>query len=307
MKNYQRLTGLIAATFTPFDEMGRVNLSAIEKYAEMIAKSPIKGVFVCGTTGESLSLTTQERKDVLNQWIASAKGRFKVIAHVGSNSFMEAIDLATHAAASGADAIGAMAPCFFKPGTVADLVAFFKPIAASASEIPFYYYNMPSMTGVSLSVTEFLVEGKKCMPNLMGVKFTHNNLMEMSECMTLENGAFEVLHGYDEVLIAGLSFGVVAGVGSTYNYIPQVYQGILDAMKEGDIEKARQLQQQSIEIVNIIIKYGGGVRGGKAIMNLIGIDCKDCRLPITPFSDEEYKALKEDLEKLVFFNTHSTK
>ena len=302
MENYQRLNGLVAATFTPFYGTGKVNFSAIEGYAEMIAKSSITGVFVCGTTGESLSLTTQERKDILNQWIVSAKGRFKVIAHVGSNSLVEAIDLAEHAVAAGVDAIGAMAPCFFKPGTVADLVAFFKPIAASAPNTPFYYYNMPSMTGVSLPVTQFLTEGKKCMPSLMGVKFTHNNLMEMGECLALNNGEFEVLHGYDEILIAGISFGAVAGVGSTYNYIPQVYQGILDAMKDGDMEKARQLQQRSIEVVNIIIKYGGGVRGGKAIMNLIGIDCNDCRLPIPPFSTEEYQALKSDLEKVGFFS-----
>lgn len=125
--------------------------------------------------------------------------------------------------------------------------------------------------------------------------------MEMGECLTLNNGAFEVLHGYDEILIAGLAFGAVAGVGSTYNYLPTVYQGIFAAMKKGDMVTARQLQQKSIEIVAVIIKYGGGIRGGKAIMNLIGIECGQCRLPITPFSDEEYSRLKEDLTEAGFF------
>lgn len=156
------------------------------------------------------------------------------------------------------------------------------------------------MTGVSLPVTEFLIEGKKAMPTLVGTKFTHNNLMEMGECLTLNNGEFEVLHGYDEILIAGLAFGAVAGVGSTYNYLPTVYWGILEAMREGNLEKARELQQKSIEIVEIIIKYGGGVRGGKAIMNLIGIECGNCRLPITPFSSEEYQSLKQDLKNINF-------
>lgn len=123
----------------------------------------------------------------------------------------------------------------------------------------------------------------------------------MGECLTLEDGAFEVLHGYDEILIAGLAFGAVAGVGSTYNYLPSVYAGIFEAMKKGDIETARRLQKKSIEVVEVIIKYGGGVRGGKAIMNLIGIECGQCRLPITPFSEAEYKSLKEDLTKLSFF------
>ena len=248
MKNYQRLKGLIAASFTPMDAQGKINLSVIDKYADLMAKSDMTGVFVCGTTGESQSLTTHERKNILEQWVKSSNGRFKVIAHVGSNSQVEAIELARHAAETGADAIAAMAPCFFKPETVKDLIDFFTPIANSAEELPFYYYNMPSMTGVFLPVATFLTEGKKVMPNLVGTKFTHNNLMEMGECLTLNNGEFEVLHGYDEILISGLAFGAVAGVGSTYNYLPEVYHGILKAVEEGDFQHARKLQMKSIEI-----------------------------------------------------------
>ena len=302
MKNYQRLKGLIAAAFTPMNANGNLNLSAIDKYADLIAKSNMAGIFVCGTTGESHSLTTDERKSILSQWIKSANGRFKVIAHVGSNSQLEAMDLAKHAASVGADAIAAMAPCFFKPATITDLIAFFAPIAGQAEELPFYYYNMPSMTGVSLPVATFLTEGKKAIPNLVGTKFTHNNLMEMGECLSLNNGKFEVLHGYDEILISGLAFGAVAGVGSTYNYLPDVYHGILKAMANNDLQTARELQMKSIEIVNIIIQYGGGVRGGKAIMNLIGIECGPCRLPISPMSQEEYNDLKSDLLHIGFLN-----
>lgn len=298
MKNYQRLKGLIAASFTPMNADGSINLSAIDKYVELIAQSNISGVFVCGTTGESLSLTTDERKKILEKWVTLANGRFKVIAHVGSNSLFEAKDLARHAYETGADAIAAMAPCFFRPGTVKELIDFFAPIAKSAEELPFYFYNMPSMTGVSLPLATFLEEGKKVIPNLVGTKYTHNNLMEMGECIALNNGEFEVLHGYDEILISGLAFGATAGVGSTYNYLPEVYQGIFKAMEEGNLQKARELQMKSIEIVKIIIKYGGGVRGGKAIMNLIGIECGPCRLPISPISQEEYEMLKKDLMEI---------
>lgn len=301
MKNYQRLKGMVAATFTPMDANGAINLAAIDKYADLMAQSGMTGVFVCGTTGESLSMTVCERKQVLEQWIRAAQGRFKVIAHVGANALADAVELAAHAQQVGADAIGAMAPCFFKPATVKDLVDFFTPVAHAASELPFYYYNMPSMTGVSLPVARFLIEGKKTMPNLVGTKFTHNNLMEMGECLALNGGEFEVLHGYDEILTAGVALGAVAGVGSTYNYLPSVYAGIFEAVEKGDLQTARRLQQKSIEVVKVIIKYGGGVRGGKAIMNLMGIECGDCRLPITPFSEQEYSELKADLEKINFF------
>ena len=229
MKHYQRLEGMVAATFTPMDARGDINLSVIDKYADLMAESGMAGVFVCGTTGESHSLTTGERKAILAQWIKSARKRFKVIAHVGSNCQLEAMELARHAQEVEADAFAAMAPCFFKPSSVKDLVDFFTPIA-------------------------------------------------------------------------GLALGAVAGVGSTYNYLPAVYQNLFDAFKKGDICTARRMQQKSIEIVKIIIKYGGGVRGGKAIMNLIGVDCGRCRLPVTPFGDDEYSSLKRDLEKIGFLN-----
>ncbi len=301
MKNRERLKGLIAATFTPMLANGEVNYDEIGNYARYIEKTGINGVFVCGTTGESTSLTTSERKQILSTWVKEAKGAFKIIAHVGSNCQREAMELASHAQTCGADGIAAIAPSFSKPATVTDLVQFFKPIAASAGNLPFYYYNMPAMTGVNLAVDQFLLEGKKHIPTLAGTKFTHNNLMEMGVCLALNDGEFEVLHGYDEILITGLAMGAVAGVGSTYNYIPSVYQGIIEAMQNNDVEKARILQMRSIQVVEIIIKYGGGVRGGKAIMNLTGIKCGDCRPPISPFSEEEYAMLTNDLNNIHFF------
>lgn len=297
-----RLHGLIAATFTPMDENGNINYNVIDQYADYVASSPIAGVFVNGTTGEFASLTVDERKAILERWIKAANGRFKVICHVGCNCQQYAVELARHAAQAGADAIGSIAPSFFKPATVSDLIGFFAPVAAAASGIPFYYYNMPSMTGACLPVDKFLVEGKKVMPNLAGTKFTHNNLMEMGACIALNNGEFEVLHGYDEILISGIAMGAVAGVGSTYNYIPGIYAGIFDAMSQNNVEHARELQRQSIKTVEVIIKYGGGVRGGKAIMNLLGINCGDCRLPITPFTNQEYQQLSSDLKTLGFIN-----
>lgn len=301
MVNKQKLEGLIAAPFTPMTADGALNLPAVKPYANLLVASGVKGVFICGTTGESASLTTDERRAVAEAWVAAAAGRLKVIVHVGSNCAADAIALAQHAEQSGADAIGAMAPYFFKPQTAAELVAWFTPIANSNS-LPFYYYNMPSMSGVSVSVPEFLALGGKAMPTLAGVKFTHNNLMEMSQCLTLDEGRYEVLHGYDEILLCGLSLGATAAVGSTYNYAAKVYNRLLDAFRAGDIAAAARLQQYSVKIVEVIIRHGGGVRGGKAIMRLVGVDCGSCRLPLAPFTEAEYTELKSELEAIDFFN-----
>lgn len=295
-----KLKGLIAATFTPMNAEGSVYLPAIEDYAEHILSASVSGVFVCGTTGEFSSLTTDERKAVLEKWTEQLNGKIDVIAHVGSDSQPQAMELARHAKSCGADAIGAIAPGFFKPASANELVDFFAPIAQSAADMPFYYYHMPAMTGVNISVTEFLEKGRKKIPNLAGVKYTHNNLMEMADCIHLENNAFEVLHGYDEMLICGLALGVQAAVGSTYNYASSMYARLMSAMQKGDLETARGLQMKSIELVKIIIKYGGGVRGGKAIMNTIGINCGACRQPLARFTEDEYASLKTDLHGIKF-------
>ncbi|MCI5663569.1 MAG: dihydrodipicolinate synthase family protein [Mediterranea sp.] len=298
----QNLSGLIAAPFTPMNEDGTIQLSRIKPYADyLINKKCIKGVFICGTSGESVSLTTKERKNIAEQWVNVAKGKLKVIVHVGGMSQMQCIDLASHAQSIGADMIAAMAPCFFKPTSIKELIDFFSPVAAAANRLPFYYYNMPSITGVSLPVHTFLTEGKKLIPNLAGVKFTHNNLMEMQQCIHADNGSFEVLHGFDEILITGLSVGAKAAVGSTYNYIPALYNIVMNAMEKGDLRTAQEAQWKAVEIVDILIKHGGGVRGGKLFMKLAGFDCGPCRLPIAPFSQKELDETKKELMQTDFY------
>ncbi len=302
MKQFQKLEGLISATFTPFDKNGKINPEVIPEYANYIISKGITGVFINGTTGEWSSLTTEERKIIAEKWVSAINGRVKVIIHVGGFCLPQSVELSEHAQEIGADAIASIAPSFFKPATIHDLVHFFKPIAQAAPELPFYYYNMPSMTGVDLSVEKFLEVGKNEISTLAGVKFTHNNLHEMALCLNYDNGSFQILHGYDETLITGLALGAVAGVGSTYNYLAPVYLKIMDAVKTNDLTTARLYQMKSAEMVRIIIKYGGGVRGGKAVMNLAGINCGPCRLPISQLSDSEYNLLKADLEQFGFFN-----
>lgn len=302
MEKHRNLTGLIAAPFTPMNEDSTLNLSMIKSYVDHIVNHGcVNGVFICGTTGESASLTTEERKAVAEEWVKYGKGKIKIIVHVGGTSMFQSMELARHAQEIGADMIAAIAPFFFKPEKVEDLIAFFKPVAAAADKLPFYYYNMPSISGVSLSVKDFLVKGKKEIPTLAGVKFTHNNLMEMQQCINAADGEFEVLHGFDEILITGLSVGAVAAVGSTYNYIPKIYKGVMDAMAAGDLATARKLQYESVKILDIVIRHGGGVRGGKPLMKLAGIDCGNCRLPISPISDEEFETIKQELAQTSFF------
>lgn len=295
-----RLSGLIPAVFTPFDETGAIRLPQIQPYADKLIADGADGVFVCGSTGECTSMTVSERKSVLEAWIKAAAGRMRVIAHVGGTCQTDCIELARHAAGQGVDAVGAIAPFYFKPASVKELVDFYKPIAAAVAPIPFYTYHMPSVTGVNLPMREFLEKGAREIPNLNGIKFTSNDFMEMLECIRLENGRFDILNGFDEMLLCGMAVGARGGVGSTYNCALSTYRNLYNAFLEGDIERARVFQQKSVDLVRVIIRHGGGVRGGKAIMNHLGIDCGDCRLPFAPYTESEMRRLGEELDRIGF-------
>ena len=295
-----KLSGLIPAVFTPFDKNGAVNLPQIRPYADKLVTDGADGVFVCGSTGECTSMTVAERKSVLEAWVEAAAGRMRVIAHVGGTCQADCIELARHAAGQRVDAVGAIAPFYFKPASVEELVDFYKPIAAAIAPIPFYTYHMPSVTGVNLPMKEFLEKGSHEIPNLNGIKFTSNNFMEMLECIRLEDGRFDILNGFDEMLLCGMAVGARGGVGSTYNYSLATYRNLYDAFLAGDIERARDFQQESVDIVHVIIRHGGGVRGGKAIMNHLGIDCGDCRLPFAPYTESEMRLLGEELDRIGF-------
>lgn len=296
-----RFQGLIPAVFTPFDEQSSVNYDLVPVYAEKLIAAGAEGIFVCGTTGECTSMTLAERKSLLACWHEVVAKRIRIIAHVGGTCQQECIELARHAASLEVDAVAAVAPYYFKPATVDDLIAFYQPIANVLGDIPFYTYHMPSITGVRLPMVEFLEKGSRVMPNLNGIKFTSTDFMEMMECVACDEGRFNILNGFDEMLLCGLAMGAEGGVGSTYNYAFEIYRDLLDAFRRGDLAEARRQQLRSIDIVRIIIRHGGGVRGGKAIMKCMGLDCGNCRSPFAPYTSEEMLQLGQELRDIGFF------
>ena len=293
--------GLIAAPFTAMDEKGSVNLEIIESYADHLKGMGVKGAFVAGTTGEGMLLSDEERLTVIENWIDQKTDDFRVIAHAGSTSISSAKTIAYESAKAGADAIAILGPPFLGPKKVEDLVDFCVDVALAAPEIPFYYYHMPALSGVNISMTEFLNQAKSKIPNLAGIKFTDNNLMEMSICLSMDNGKWDILHGYDELLIAGLAFGAEGAVGSTYNYIAPLYYGIMEDFQKGDIENARKKQRKSIEFVDILIRYHGALVSGKALMGLLGIDCGTCRKPLPKLTPDELVSFESELRDWGFF------
>jgi len=299
---YKHIEGLISAPFTGFNADMSVNTAIVKKYAASLKKAGVSGVFVNGSTGEGLSLTVAQRKQLAQSWAAECDDKFKLLVHVGDVCLENCMELAAQAQKLKAAAIGMMGPCYYKPACVDDLVEFSAKVAAAASGTPFYYYHIPSMTGIGFLMGDYIRKAAVKIPNFVGVKYTHYDIMDYLDCCTYQDGKFDMLYGRDETLIAGLAAGACGAIGSTYNYIPAVYLEIIDAFKKGDMARARKMQLLSVEIIKILVKTGNSMGVGKAMMKLCGIDLGGCALPNKQISDSHFKQLEKDLAEVGFFD-----
>jgi N-acetylneuraminate lyase len=294
-----RLTGLIAAPFTPMHPDGSLNLALIERQAHSLAENDVSGAFICGTTGEGISMTSAERMQVAERWVAVAPERLKIIVHVAHNSLSESQALAAHATKIGVHAVATIGPLFFRSSNVEELAGFCARVAEAAPNLPFYYYHMPVMTGLYLPMPEFLKFAGKRIPNFAGIKFTDEDLMCYCQCLKFENGRFNILFGRDEILLAALALGATGAVGSTYNYMAPIYHKVIAAFKNGNLETARSHQLAAMRIIAVMSAHGG-LPAGKAMMKLIGLDCGPVRPPLRNLSPEELETFRGRLEEVGF-------
>ncbi len=296
-----RLTGLIAATYTPLHDDGSLNLAEIPKIVDYLEQRGIGGLYVCGSTGEGMSLTGDERRAVAEAYVAAAAGRLKTIVQVGHNSLAEARQLAAHALQIGADVISATAPSYFKVGTIEALVNCMAEIACGAPELPFYYYNIPSLTGAALDMVEFLTAASDRVPNLVGLKYTTPLVHEFQACLELDDKRFDVLWGCDEMLLSALVVGARGGIGSTYNIAAPLYGKLMKAFQQGDLPQARLLQLQSVHIIRTIYQHPFH-SAMKEVLKMLGLDCGPCRLPHPRLTAAQVERLRHDLEEISFFD-----
>ncbi|CAM9201902.1 unnamed protein product [Lampetra planeri] len=253
-----KLTGLVAATFTPLTAQGELNLSEIGPYIDYLTeKQGVKSIFVNGTTGEGMSLSVAERKMVAEEWCQKAKGKLdQVIVHVGALSLKESQDLARHAAQIRADAIAVIAPSFFKPSTAGALQSYLQEVASVASTLPFYYYHLPALTGVKVPVRDVLEGIEKLIPSFRGVKFSDRDLVDFGLCVSRAQPHWSFLYGVDEQLLAALAMGAHGAVGSTFNYLGCHFNKLIADFQRGDLVSARSTQVKVQELISYAVKMG---------------------------------------------------
>jgi len=297
----EKITGLIAAPFTPFTPAGEINLERIKPYAALLVRNGVAGAFVCGSSGEGQSMDAAERMAVTEAWLDAVPKDFKIIVHVGSNSLPDVKRLLAHAQTHGAYACGALAPSYHKPANVKMLAAWLAEVAPAAPELPFYYYHIPAMTGLGFPMFDLLKEIDGRIPNFAGIKYTFENLMDFSQCLEFQDRKYDMLFGRDELLYTAMGLGARGAVGSTFNFAAPIYLDIIAKTLAGDGEAANRLQTQVHAMLQAIFSLGlHPLAVQKAVMRFVGVDCGPVRLPLPQPTPADSDRIARALESVRF-------
>ena len=291
---------LLAATYAPMKDDYSLNTGIINTYGNFLKDNAIKGVFINGSTGDFVSLSTKERIELMDAWSGQRSEDFKVINHVGHTSKIEAVKLAKHSAVL-ADGVATIAPYYFTVKTASKLVEYCKEIAAAAPELPFYYYHIPVLSGATIAMKEFVPIAVEEIPNFKGVKFTHNDLVDFQFCMELKDQIkpeLEFYFGIDEMFANSISMGGHGWVGSTYNHLAPLYNKINECFKIQDYQQANELQRRAVQFVQTLDAFGGFNGAGKSYMRALGVDCGPSRSPHCTLTDDQLNQAMDQMKSI---------
>lgn len=293
-------TGIIPALITPFTDDNKVNGQMLSQMVEYFISLGVSGFYVCGSTGEGILLSEEERKTVATVVVDETNGRVPVIVHVGAPASYMAENLATHAAKIGADAIASIPPLYYAYGK-REIETYYRRIK-KASNLPLFFYNIPSLINVNLDASLALSLFKE--GSIQGMKYTHHDMLTFRGIIEACGDGLNVFSGPDEMLLNFLVMGSDGGIGTTYNCMPKVYVDLYNAWKNNDLGLAQELQFLANRVISIIAKFNV-IPAVKAVMQMKGLDCGAPREPFLPLSDSDKEKLKSDLDAIGFFEENS--
>lgn len=235
----QEFKGLMAPTFTPFDEYNQINFDVIEPYAKILKSKGINAILVNGTSGEGMSLSVDERKKVTEKWSEVCKKLdILLMVQIAGCPFADVKELAKHAAELHVDGVLCLPELYFKPKTVEKLVDYMSDIAHHCPWVPLYYYHIPMFTQVDLSMANFMELARKKIPSFVGIKYTSGDLEKGIPC--LKHG--QVFLGSDTILAGALALGFENAIMTSLNINPEISLKIIDLMEKGKVAEAREQQ-----------------------------------------------------------------
>jgi N-acetylneuraminate lyase len=279
--------GILPAAVTPLDEAGTFVPAVLEQLLGRLYAAGVHGVYVCGSTGEGMLQSRQQRQAVVDATMACTPRDRLVIVHVGAASLDEAVRLSAHAAKAGAHAISSLPPTSAQ-FSFPDLRRYYEALAG-ASDLPLVVYYFPDVAP-SIATAEQL-ETLCDLPNVIGVKFTDFDLFRMGN---LAQPGRCIFNGRDEVLAAGLLMGANGGIGTFYNLLPELFVEIYDAAVSGRWDAARTAQRRVNELIRITLDFPL-FPAVKQMLAWSGLDCGACLPPRAPLDANQQHRLREAL------------
>jgi len=238
-----KYNGIIPAFYACYDAEGKIDTKAVHELTCWFMEKGVKGLYVGGSSGECIYQSKEERKLVLENVMAEAKGKLTIIAHVACNNTADSQELAAHAESLGVDAIASIPPIYFHlpPKGIAK---YWNDISGAAPNTDFVIYNIPQLAGVALTVP--LLQEMLKNPRVIGVK---NSSMPVQDIQMWRDEGALVFNGPDEQLLSGLAAGAAGGIGGTYGAMPELYLEIFRCFQNGELERGREIQNECCRII----------------------------------------------------------
>ena len=285
MRNLEKYYGVIPAFYACYDEEGNVSPNRVRQLTRYFINAGVKGTYVCGSSGECIYQSKEERKLVLENVMDEAKGRLTVIAHVACNTTADSMELAAHAEKLGVDAIASIPPIYFRLPEYG-IAKYWNDISSAAPNTDFIIYNIPQLAGVALTPSLFREMRKN--PRVIGVK---NSSMPVQDIQLFKSEGGDdcvIFNGPDEQFISGRLMGAQGAIGGTYGVMPQLFLKADACLKAGDWETARNIQYDIDQIIYSMCACKGNMYAViKELLRRKGLDIGSVRLPLTPLVPED--------------------
>ena len=291
MKDLSKYAGIIPAFYACYDEKGDISPKAVRELTQYYIDKGVKGLYVGGSSGECIYQTVPERKLLLENVMAVAKGKLTIIAHVACNNTADSQDLARHAESLGVDAIASIPPIYFHlpPYGIAQ---YWNDISAAAPNTDFIIYNIPQLAGVALSIP--LLQEMKKNPRVIGVKNSSMPTQDIQMWKDEGGPDFVVMNGPDEQFISGLAMGATGGIGGTYAVMPELYLKVMDLYRSGEMKLAAEVQNEICRIIYKMCSAHGNLYAVmKAILKKHGMDIGSVRKPLSALVDSDLAVVDE--------------
>ena len=288
--------GILPALVTPFTDDGKtVDEDRLRALVNHCLELGVHGVVPCGTTGEFVNLTTEEKKRVIKIVVDEVNGRVPVVAGTGASGTDQAVEMTRYAKDVGATAALIVTPYYLKPADRGIYEHYYT--ITNEVDLPIILYNIPQCTGLPLPWQ--MVEDLAQIPNIVGVKDSSGQLSFILAVLEKVRDKINVLCGHDEVVLAGLAAGCSGAILASANVIPDIWVQMYNHVKKGELQQARELQYKVQKIARIIV--GSGAVGTKEALKMMKIKVGPVRKPLSVGGELTYEAKEElrlDLEKI---------